>query len=158
VTSKNHAVSVRTRLLDRARRDGEDFQRLLVRYAIERLLYRLSASDHAGDFVLKGATLFALWMGKPHRATKDLDLLGRGSPDVDRLVAVFREIAAVPCPEDGSGLRRRRHHRRAHSRGRKSTPAFASSCPAELAGARSRSRSTSAFGDATVPTPPSLRS
>jgi hypothetical protein len=38
--------------------------------------------------------------GKPHRATKDLDLLGRESPDVARLVQVFREIAAVPCPEE----------------------------------------------------------
>lgn len=93
--------SVRARLLARARRDGEDFQRLLVRFAIERLLYRLSVSEHADDFVLKGATLFALWLGRPHRATRDLDLLGRGSPDVDRLVLVFREVASVPCPEDG---------------------------------------------------------
>lgn len=101
MTSKNPAHAVRTRLLERARRDGEDYNRLLIRYAIERLLYRLSVTHHVDDFVLKGATLFALWMGKPHRATKDLDLLGRGSPEVERLVDVFRGIAAVDCPEDG---------------------------------------------------------
>ena len=92
---KNIAISVRARLLDDARRDGDDFQRLLVRYAIERLLYRISTTSHTDDFVLKGATLFALWMGKPHRAKKEPDLLGRGSPYVDRLVGVFQEIAAV---------------------------------------------------------------
>lgn len=101
MTSKNPANAVRAKLLERARRDGEDYNRLLIRYAIERLLYRLSITPHAADFVLKGATLFALWMGKPHRATKDLDLLSRGSSDVDRLVEVFRAIAAVDCPEDG---------------------------------------------------------
>ncbi len=61
-----------------------------MRYAIERLLYRLSVSAHVDDFVLKGATLFAIWMGSPHRATKDLDLLGLGSPDEARSVGIFR--------------------------------------------------------------------
>lgn len=153
MTSKNHAISVRRRLLDRARRDGEEFQRLLVRYAIERLLYRVSASDHAEDFVLKGATLFALWMGKPHRATKDLDLLGRGSPDVDRLVAVFREIAAVACPEDGMAF---------DASGVEGMPiredaAYAGVrviVPGELAGARIKVQVDIGLGDATVPTPP----
>ena len=101
MSDKNPAASVRARLLNRSRRDGVDFQRMLVRYAIERLLYRLSVSRHVGDFVLKGATLFTIWMGSPHRSTKDLDLLGRGSPDVDRLVSVFREIAAIEFPKDG---------------------------------------------------------
>lgn len=152
MTSKNQAISVRTRLLDRARRDGEDFQRLLVRYAIERLLYRLSASDHAGDFVLKGATLFALWMGKPHRATKDLDLLGRGSPDLARLVAVFREVAAVPCPEDGMAF---------DADGITGAPIREDATyagvrvvvSAELAGARIKVQVDIGLGDATVPTP-----
>lgn len=60
MTGKHRAISVRIRLLERARRDGEDFQRLLVRYAIERLLYRLSTSEHSEAFVLKGATLFTI--------------------------------------------------------------------------------------------------
>ena len=61
-----------------------------MRDAIERLLYQLSVSAHVDDFVLKGATLFAIWMGSPHRAAKDLDLLGRGSPDEARSVGIFR--------------------------------------------------------------------
>ena len=68
-------ASVRARLLALARDQGEDFQGLLTRYANERLLFRLSASGHAQQFVLKGAALFVLWTGKPHRATRDLDPL-----------------------------------------------------------------------------------
>ena len=98
---KNHAASIRARLLNRAKADQVDFQRMLVRYAIERLLYRLSICHHGGGFVLKGATLFTVWMGGPHRVTKDLDLLGTGSPDVDRLIRVFRDVAAVEFAEDG---------------------------------------------------------
>lgn len=98
---KNHAVSVRARLLNLARAERTDFQRLLIRFAIERLLFRLSVSAHSEAFVLKGATLFAHWLGTPHRATKDLDLLGRGAPTTERLVAVFSEVLSVPCEEDG---------------------------------------------------------
>ena len=83
----NIAASVKARLLQRAHEDGEDFNSLLVRYVLERLLYRLGASEHANEFVLKGALLFVAWSARPHRATKDLDLLGSGSPDPARLAA-----------------------------------------------------------------------
>ena len=53
--------------LSRAR--GEDFQFVLTRYALERLLYRLSQSEHRDVFVLKGAMLFQLWGDQPPRAT-----------------------------------------------------------------------------------------
>jgi hypothetical protein len=36
-------ASIRARLLERARKEGSDFQILMTRYALERLLYRLSA-------------------------------------------------------------------------------------------------------------------
>ena len=58
-------ASVRARLLGLAREQGEDFQLQLTRYANERLLFRLSASGHAQQFVLKGAALFTLWTGRP---------------------------------------------------------------------------------------------
>lgn len=64
---KNIAASVRGRLLHLAKERRDDFQLVLTRYANERLLYRLSVSEHAERFVLKGATLFTLWGGEPHR-------------------------------------------------------------------------------------------
>ena len=76
---KNTAASIRARLLALAQSKGEDYQRVLGRYAIERFLYRLGRSPYRDKFALKGATLFTLWTGHTHRPTKDLDLLGRGS-------------------------------------------------------------------------------
>jgi predicted nucleotidyltransferase component of viral defense system len=94
-------ASVRARLLRLAREQGEDFQRVLTRYANERLLFRLSASGHAQQFVLKGAALFALWTGKPHRATRDLDLLGFGDPGVAHVREVFTKVLAHDVVDDG---------------------------------------------------------
>ncbi len=72
----------------------------LTRYALERLLYRLSQSDHRDRFVLKGAILFLVWSVDAHRPTRDLDLLGYGWNDVADLERVFREIVATPVEED----------------------------------------------------------
>ena len=95
---------VRQRLLNRSREAGEDYNLLLTRYANEWLLYRLSVSPHAGQFVLKGALLFAAWTGTPHRPTRDLDLLGRGDPSPGALAGVFRELCDLPVDRD-DGLR-----------------------------------------------------
>lgn len=100
-TEKGLAQSVRQRLLNRARESGEDYNLLLSRYAIERLLYRLSKSPHADRFVLKGAMLFTVWTGELHRPTRDLDLLGFGEPSEDRLIGVFREICNQTVDDDG---------------------------------------------------------
>jgi hypothetical protein len=97
----NVASSVRQRLLNLAKAQGEDFQRVLVRYANERLLYRLSVSPHAGDFVLKGAMLLYAWTERPTRATQDLDLLGRGEVTAAKLRTVFKELCEVDAAPDG---------------------------------------------------------
>ena len=77
--AKTSAASIRAKLLALAQASGEDYQRVLGRFAIS-VLYRLGNSPHRERFVLKGATLFTLWTGKSHRPTKDLDLLGSGLP------------------------------------------------------------------------------
>ncbi|MBP8882281.1 MAG: nucleotidyl transferase AbiEii/AbiGii toxin family protein [Kofleriaceae bacterium] len=98
---KDIGASVRARLLRVARDQGEDFQLVLMRYANERLLFRLASSRYAERFVLKGAALFTLWTGKPHRATRDLDLLGFGDPGVDHMRGVFSEVLTLDVPDDG---------------------------------------------------------
>jgi hypothetical protein len=60
---KNVGASVRARLLQRSRDERTDFQILLTRYALERLLYRLSQSAHRNRFVLKGAMLIQVDVG-----------------------------------------------------------------------------------------------
>lgn len=89
------AASVRARLLNLAKVQGVDFNQMLVRFALERLLYRLAQSRHAQRFVLKGALLFTVWYDMPHRATRDADLLGIGSSDLHSMAEIFREIAAM---------------------------------------------------------------
>ncbi len=69
---RNISASVRARLTDRAKARAENVQLVLLRYAIERLLYRLSRSEYADRFILKGAMLFNLWAEAPYRATGDL--------------------------------------------------------------------------------------
>jgi predicted nucleotidyltransferase component of viral defense system len=92
---RNVGASVRQRLLNLARASGQPLEQLLTRYALERLLHRLSLSTHRERFVLKGALLLTTWFHEPHRATRDLDLLGYGDPSDEALLAVFREIMAI---------------------------------------------------------------
>ena len=98
---KNVPASVRARLAEVARTRGDEFQLVLTRYAIERFLYRLSVSPHADGFVLKGAMLFQLWAAEPHRATRDVDLLGSGESSVERLAEIVRAVCSLAVPEDG---------------------------------------------------------
>ena len=95
MSERNVAASVRARLLNRARESRQDFNLILTRYALERLLYRLSISPHADQFLLKGALLFDLWFDIPHRPTRDADFLGYGSAELPHLEAIFKDVCAV---------------------------------------------------------------
>jgi hypothetical protein len=100
----DRAASVRQRLLDQSRASGQDFQRLLVRYGIERLLYRLSRMPARNRFILKGAMLFSAWADAPFRATGDLDLLGYGDDDITAIHATFVEICQAERDDSIDGL------------------------------------------------------
>ncbi len=99
--SKNVAASVRQRLLNLRDMQGGDYNALLTQYAIERFLYRLSKSELADDFVLKGAMLFRVWSGTLRRPTKDLDLLGHGDPTPNAVADTIRQIISAPVEDDG---------------------------------------------------------
>ena len=91
----NLSASILARLLTLAKKRGDDYSLLLNRFALERLLARVSTSPHADRFLLKGALLFALWYDTPHRPTRDADLLGFGPDDEANLIATFREVATM---------------------------------------------------------------
>lgn len=97
---RNVGASVRARLLQLAKASGQSFDLVLTRFALERLLFRLSQSAHAGRFVLKGAMPMMSWFDDPHRGTRDLDLLGFGNPDPDPMLETFQEILAQQA-DDG---------------------------------------------------------
>jgi predicted nucleotidyltransferase component of viral defense system len=100
-TPKNLSASVRERLRQAAKRNGEEFQYVLTRYALERFLYRLSQSKHSDSFVLKGALLFQYWTKTAHRSTRDLDLLASGTPSIEHFEEVFREVCKTSVSDDG---------------------------------------------------------
>jgi len=96
----NLSASVRQRLLNLARERKEDFGFVLSRYGLERFLYRLSASPHRDLFVLKGALLLQVWTGETYRPTRDLDLLGKGTPNLS-YQKIFLDVLSQDVEDDG---------------------------------------------------------
>jgi Nucleotidyl transferase AbiEii toxin, Type IV TA system len=98
---KNVPASVRQKLLDLARKRNADFGLLLVKYGLERMLYRLSCSRHRDVFILKGALLFELWTDQGYRPTRDADFLARGDNSPERFVRIFQELCTMKSEADG---------------------------------------------------------
>tara|TARA_R110000868_G_scaffold42178_3_gene143171 strand:+ start:1383 stop:2258 length:876 start_codon:yes stop_codon:yes gene_type:complete len=99
-TTTNQAASIKQRLLNLARKEGRVYDVVLVRYALERLLYRLSISDHRDSFILKGGMLVTLWIEGGNRETRDAYFLGFGDASTDSLKATFAEVMAINA-DDG---------------------------------------------------------
>jgi hypothetical protein len=98
--SPDLATSVRARLLNQAKASGEEFQLTLTRFAAERLLFRIGASAARSRCILKGASLLAVWLPDPYRATRDVDVLLSGQADDAAIRSLVEEICAVACPDD----------------------------------------------------------
>lgn len=99
--SKNLPASVRQLLTNKAKATNRPFQELLQYFAMERFLYRLAQSPHAGKFILKGALMFTAWGGPLSGPTKDIDLLARMDNAVEAVVALMREVCSQAVEPDG---------------------------------------------------------
>ena len=88
-------------LQNRARRERRPTQELQTLYVLERWLARLDASPHAGEFVLKGGVLLAVFDAR--RPTADADLLARDlANDEETVIARVVDVARVDLdPDDG---------------------------------------------------------
>lgn len=104
MSGQNLVASVRQRLRSLARERGEEFGLVLTRFANQRFLRRLAASDERERFLLKGATLLAVWSDQPHRPTRDVDLLGHGDSSPEALAETVRSICTVRVEADGLDL------------------------------------------------------
>lgn len=98
---KNIAASVKARLLAMSRKEGRALDLLLVRFALERLLFRLSISSHRDNYILKGGMLVTQWLEHGNRETRDIDFLGFGADDEETIKPIFAEIMSI---ETGDGL------------------------------------------------------
>jgi predicted nucleotidyltransferase component of viral defense system len=149
--NKNLAASVRARLLNLAKAEGSDFNQVLVRYALERFLYRLSQSAYADNFLLKGALLFALWYDMPHRPTRDADLLGFGPSDLESIGQTFHDIASIEVDDgivfDPTSITVEEIRKDAGYAGARVI------ITGELANARCKTQVDIGFGDAVTPEP-----
>lgn len=96
----NIAASVKQRLLNISREQGRGFDLLLVRFALERLLFRLSKSQFRDRFILKGGMLVTQWFDHDNRETRDIDFLGFGSDEPEAVRSIFAEIMLIKC-DDG---------------------------------------------------------
>lgn len=92
---KDIAASVRQRLLNLAREEGQVFDVVLVAFGLERLVYRLSVSEYRDRFVLKGGMLVTLWTADTGRFTRDIDFLAFGSDEETQLKEAFSAILAI---------------------------------------------------------------
>ena len=100
--TKNIGKSVRTRLLNLAKEEKQDYVKVLVRYLHERLLFRISASPYKSHFLLKGSSLLFALDGFKSRPTIDIDLLGdRISNDQEKIKEAFLKVCKIECKDDG---------------------------------------------------------
>ena len=100
--NKNFGKSIRTKLLNVARKENVFNQTILTRYFQERLLYRISQTHYRGNFYLKGGALMYAYEKFAARPTLDIDFLGNNiSNEGSSIIAAFREICSVPYEEDG---------------------------------------------------------
>lgn len=99
---KNYGKSIRSKLLNVAKKEGVFYQTVLTRYFQERLLYRMSQTRFRNNFYLKGGALMYAYEQFAARPTLDIDFLGNNiSNEGESIVSAFREICSVPFEEDG---------------------------------------------------------
>ena len=95
-----NASGISAKLTNLAREQGRNSHETHVLYSLERFLDRLSRTEYAGDFVLKGGLLLAAY--RLRRPTRDADLQAMDFHlDEEHLRAV---VAAVAASDDEDGL------------------------------------------------------
>lgn len=100
--NKNYGKSIRTKLLNVAKKENVFYQTILTRYFQERLIYRMSQTRYRNNFYLKGGALMYAYERFAARPTLDIDFLGNNiSNEGTSIIAAFKEICSVPFEEDG---------------------------------------------------------
>lgn len=99
--TKNIAASITQKLLNKRNTDKRPFNEILQYFAMERFLYRLSKSQHAEKFILKGALMLRVWESSQYRPTMDIDMLGKTSNQIEAVTQQIRDIIATSVEPDG---------------------------------------------------------
>lgn len=93
------AISVKDRLKKRADQNGKTMQEMLIVYGLERTIFRISVSEYADRFTLKGGILlYALFNGDYSRVTRDIDFSAQNTSNrVEDMTNVFGSIFRIRC-------------------------------------------------------------
>ena len=93
-------ASLKSKLRNLAMKEKKPYDYIQMHYMIERLLYRVSVSKYAHDFILKGGLLLHIIFEDKARATRDIDFLARHmSNDPEHIKHIFEEICAIACDD-----------------------------------------------------------
>lgn len=97
----SNAMSLKAKIRNIAKEKNIPAQVILQNYMFERLLVRLSHSEHQEKFVLKGGMLVAAIVGLDNRATMDLDTTLKNLPlTPDAIRNALEQICSTPCDDE----------------------------------------------------------
>lgn len=93
--------SLKKRIVNVTNAKKLDVQRNILRYLMERFLYRLSKSKYIDNFVVRGSLLMYIMEPFKSRHTKDIDYMGLHiSNDFQNIENIIKDICKIQCPED----------------------------------------------------------
>ena len=100
----NIGASIQDKLKNKAKECGVPNNKMITKYLLERFIYRLSVSQYADNFVLKGSVLSTLFItdSKFIRPTKDVDFLAKNiSNSLENISRVISDVAKIEYHTDG---------------------------------------------------------
>ena len=101
-TVTDYGKSMQKKVLNLSRDRGISNEKMLIKYILDRLLYRISISEYLDNFILKGSSLAYVFLQEYSRVTRDIDLLAQNiSNDCETIKNVFKKICSLTCEVDG---------------------------------------------------------
>lgn len=98
---ENIPASIKARLRNKAREINKPFGEILLYYGMERFLYRLSKTQYADNFILKGGLMFYGLDIPLRRPTRDIDFLGNKKTEKEDISHLFKDVLSISFPSDG---------------------------------------------------------
>jgi len=98
---KNIEASVKARLQNKAKEGSRPFSEVLQYYGMERFLYRVSQSNYADKFILKGALMFTVWHVPERRTTLDIDFLAQYDNQIASIEKMVKDVCKIDVIFDG---------------------------------------------------------
>ena len=101
MSKTRNAMQLKALIRNKAEASGVSAQLMLQNYMLERLLERISLSEHRDQIIIKGGVLIASLIGVDKRTTMDLDTTVKGfTLSHEKARSVFEQVCAIDI-DDG---------------------------------------------------------